>query len=109
MAYYYPSGMIAPFDTACPSGWTRVTAWDNKFVMGGAAYGTTGGNTTHLHDCTPGSKASRTANSGAITTGGTDGSCSKQTHTHTLTFPTTSTSGVTNEPPYINVVFCKKD
>jgi hypothetical protein len=44
-----PSGMIAIFDAACPNGWTRVTAFDSKFLYGGAAYGATGGAATHTH------------------------------------------------------------
>ena len=33
-----PSGLIALFDTDCPSGWTRVSALDGKFLTGGASY-----------------------------------------------------------------------
>jgi hypothetical protein len=44
-----PSGMIGMFDVACPSGWTRVSAWDNKFIRGAATYGGTGGSATHTH------------------------------------------------------------
>ncbi len=43
------SGMIAMFDTACPTGWTRFTALDGRFVRGAATYGTTGGSDTHSH------------------------------------------------------------
>lgn len=109
MAYYYPSGMILAFDTACPSGWTRVSAWDSKFIMGNATYGTTGGTQSHIHDCTPGAKVSWTASAGDSTVGGTDGSCSTIQHSHSVTYSTTATSNVTNNPPYINVIFCKKD
>lgn len=35
-----PSGMIGMFDTACPSGWTEVTAFQNKYVVGHDADGT---------------------------------------------------------------------
>ena len=31
----FPSGMINMFNTACPTGWTRVTALDGKFLVGG--------------------------------------------------------------------------
>lgn len=47
-----PSGLIAIFDAACPGGWTRVAAFDNLFVRGAAAYGTTGGADTHAHTIT---------------------------------------------------------
>lgn len=44
-----PPGAILMFDAACPSGWTRVSALDGKFVRGNAAYGGSGGADTHLH------------------------------------------------------------
>lgn len=44
-----PSGLIAIFDTSCPSGWTRVAAFDSKFLYGGASYGATGGESSHNH------------------------------------------------------------
>ena len=45
-----PAGLILPSDVACPAGWTRVSAWDNKFIRGSAAYDAVGGGTdTHLH------------------------------------------------------------
>jgi len=43
------SGLIAIFDAACPTGWTRVSAWDSKMIRGAAAYGATGGADTHTH------------------------------------------------------------
>jgi len=44
------SGWIAMFDAACPSGWTRVSAWDSKFLRGAAAYDVVGGGAaTHTH------------------------------------------------------------
>lgn len=38
-----PPGMIAMFDTNCPSGWTRLTALDGKFLVGGTSYNTAAG------------------------------------------------------------------
>lgn len=38
-----PSGLIAMFDTNCPSGWTRLTALDGKFLTGGASYNAVAG------------------------------------------------------------------
>lgn len=43
------SGMIAMFDSACPTGWTRFTALDGRIMRGAATYGTTGGSDTHTH------------------------------------------------------------
>ena len=47
-----PSGAIAMFDSACPSGWTRYTAMDDRFPMSGATAGAVGGNNTHTHTYT---------------------------------------------------------
>lgn len=44
-----PSGMIAMFDTSCPSGWTRFSSLDNRVPRGSATYGSTGGSETHTH------------------------------------------------------------
>lgn len=38
-----PSGMIAMFDTDCPSGWTRVSDLDGKFLTGGSSYNAAAG------------------------------------------------------------------
>jgi len=44
------SGTIGLFDAACPSGWTRVSAWDGKFLRGSATYNAAaGGAATHTH------------------------------------------------------------
>lgn len=47
---FVPPGAIAIFDVDCPSGWTRVSAWDGKFSRGAASYGGSGGAATHTHD-----------------------------------------------------------
>jgi hypothetical protein len=44
-----PSGMIAMFATGCPTGWTRVSALDNRFPLGGTGFGAQGGNNRHSH------------------------------------------------------------
>jgi len=44
-----PSGMVAMFTDACPTGWTRLTAMDNRFPRGASIYGGTGGSTTISH------------------------------------------------------------
>lgn len=109
MPYNYPSGMIAPFDAACPSGWTRVSTWDNKFLMGGATYGTIGGYANHVHSCNPGIYYSQSTSAGDQSVGGLDDACSTASHFHSVVLAATDTSSANNEPPYINVVFCKKD
>lgn len=115
---------IGMFKDACPAGWTRLTALDDKFPRGASSYGGTGGSSTHSH-----------------TGGGTAHTHSVGGHTHTmrntalggggsLSFmgisgnsqltglggsgytgsgggATISTSSHT--PPYVDVVFCIKD
>jgi len=44
-----PSGLIAIFDTTCPSGWTRVSAFDYNLLKPSPSYGTTGGEQSHTH------------------------------------------------------------
>jgi hypothetical protein len=44
-----PQGIILIADAACPSGWTRVSAFDGLFVRGASSYGGTGGGGTHSH------------------------------------------------------------
>ena len=95
-----PSGMIGMFDTDCPPGWTRVAELDDRFPMGGTTYGATGGSSTHTH------------------TGVTDGQSGMRsdefsmhdiprlTGNHTHSFTTDPASSL---PPYITVVFCRKD
>lgn len=71
-----PAGLIAIFDTACPAGWTRVAALDNRFPLGAAAYGGAGGATAHSH--TAGTfAAANHAHTMPATTGNTD-----VNHTH---------------------------
>jgi len=47
------SGQIVMFDSACPSGWTEVTAFQNVFPRGhdgDATYCETGGSDSHCHN-----------------------------------------------------------
>lgn len=37
------------YNADCPSGWVQVTDYNDKFLMGGATYGTTGGAASHDH------------------------------------------------------------
>src|SRR3990170_157745 len=42
--------MVVVFNVSCPAGWTRVSAWDDKFLRGASSYGGTGGSSgTHTH------------------------------------------------------------
>ena len=41
--YLIPSGMIAMFETLCPTGWTRFSQLDDKFPFGSDVHGEIGG------------------------------------------------------------------
>jgi hypothetical protein len=106
-----PQGMIAMFAGPCPTGWTRFSALDNSFPMGGASYGTTGGSTTHSHTLLEDSNQScgdapsrvGVASSGGYLENFPWGSCN-------FGFNSTkdTTTNASNLPPYLTVVFCQK-
>jgi len=118
-----PSGLIALFDTACPSGWTRFTAIDGRTLRGAANYGGTGGAENHLHGITgdTGPGGDENVDSSSIPTtpfpGGFDvtyqGVDNNGDHIHTQPAHVHSRAGnselANSWPPYIDVVFCKKD
>jgi len=127
-----PTGMIGIFTTSCPSGWTRVTAFDDVLLMGSTNYGVTAGSSSHAH--------SQRVDSPIFTYSSTEADA---THITLLTFDESPTGilqikrsfdrggpedpdyaygfigtysessgiGSTSEtfPPYIDVIFCKKD
>jgi len=47
-----PSGLIAIFTTACPAGWTRVAAWDGRYLRANSVAGAMGGAYNHVHEVT---------------------------------------------------------
>jgi hypothetical protein len=82
-----PAGtLIAGTFAACPSGWTRYTALDNKFPRGAATAGGTGGADTHTHDVT-----GVTGSQGVSISGNTGSTTASHTHTY-------SGSGTTGGP-----------
>lgn len=92
-------------DASCPSGWTRNSDFDGKFIYGSTTYGTTGGADNHNHGgsltVTSGGPSATVAprNPGA---GGM--SASSSNHTHTAAIPISSTTVI---PPYLTMIFCK--
>lgn len=44
----FPSGLIVLYDAPCPPGWTRVTAWDGRYIRSGV--GGVGGTASHTHN-----------------------------------------------------------
>jgi hypothetical protein len=132
-----PSGAIAVFDVACPTGWTSVSAvaaaFNGKFIVGAATYGATGGAATHTHDIT--SLAAHTHSIASHTHAGaglasaytiyqqgngssldvsmthahaTGGASAAATEAGTGAATPTAANG-SNLPAYITVIFCKKD
>jgi hypothetical protein len=97
-----PTGAIAIFDAAVPSGWTRYSAQDGYYVRSEstANRGTTGGSNTHTHTITgtlSGPTGTTNASNGAT-------AVATQNHTHTIN---SSTVGQSNEPPYVEVILGK--
>ncbi|MCP5102549.1 MAG: hypothetical protein GY950_04180 [bacterium] len=110
MAFYYPPGMIAPFDDACPTGWTRVSGWDDTFVRAAASAGGSGGTATHYHPADPPSGYCAPDGQSNQSVGGIPGDwMAKNTHGHPVNFPSTNSATTSSLPLYVNVVFCKKD
>lgn len=129
----FPFGGIAIFDTTCPSGWSRVSAFDGRALKGAASYGPTGGADKHSHTVdiqsqTTGSSSIRlyisnlTVSYPSHVTGVYDEvrvSVASSGHTHSVYGYTDydshshsfdvwgSTWDASSWPPYIEVVFCK--
>jgi alpha-tubulin suppressor-like RCC1 family protein len=100
------NGNVVMFaDTTCPSGWTRVSAMDDKFLYGSATYGSTGGIDNHGHE-----NVSVTSTSISTTSlgGNTAGTNTGTTTTHTHTSLQASIGSVSSLPPYINMIMCSK-
>lgn len=128
-----PQSIILLADAACPTGWTRVSAFDGLFVRGAATYGATGGGGTHSHGHTHTTSLHAhnqnfgtqnqvidvakpivaTAISGAVMSqSGGGGSAAYQLISGFMDVSPTTGSDATMEtdlPAYISVIFCKKD
>ena len=100
-----PTGLISIFDTSQGTGWTRFTGLDNKFAMGNAAYGATGGTDTQT-DAFSGSTSGPSGTSVPYKNYSTNTTRSHSTHTHTFSGTTDASSIL---PPYINVLFYSKN
>lgn len=84
-------GMIAMFDQNCPAGWTRFSDLDNRFPIGGNLYGAIGGTNSHTHTITTRSFVTSTVVANTKLPG-------MQAIGNTVLLP-----------PYLTVVWCKKD
>ena len=105
-----PSGLIAIFDAACSTGWTRVTAFDNKFLRGGATYVASGGGAdTHDHGVDPPDTGSGQPSGTGSVQSGAGSTVALSTHNHQVDIGSFTSGNGSNVPVYSQVVFCKKD
>jgi hypothetical protein len=105
-----PSGFIAMFMGSCPTGWTRETAFDDKFIRAAAVYDeTTDGVNSHTHSFTR-PATDTTVYSGSLKhADGTGFIFANTTHYHPVGSAAATTTSGNIEPPYFTVVFCRKD
>lgn len=107
-----PTGFIGMFTGSCPDNWTRETEFDDTFIRGASSYGGTGGVTGHTHTY---GIPSAVSNQYATMTryrwedGGSDRGYFKHAHTHSYPSVNATTSSSDNQPPYIKIVFCRKN
>ncbi len=94
----WAGNLILMFQTLA-SGWTRVTALDNRFPYGSATYGSTGGSSTHGH--TSGSPSMGNA-AGEVKSGGT-GFYASVAHTHAV--PTVTIGSASAWPAYQAMIY----
>ncbi|MBP6881035.1 MAG: DUF2341 domain-containing protein [Candidatus Pacebacteria bacterium] len=97
-----PTGAIAIFDSAVPTGWTRYSAQDGYYVRPESTTnrGVTAGSNTHTHTIT----GTLSGPTGTTNASGNATAVARNDHTHTISSNTASKS---NEPPYIEVILGK--
>lgn len=94
-----PANVIAIFDTtSLPTGWTRYSALDSKYLRGYSS-NATGGSATHNHS----TGAITSGSSGAILTDTGNGNSAAVSHTHALSISTSPNNN--NDPSYVQTVF----
>ncbi|MFA5099160.1 MAG: hypothetical protein WC461_03060 [Candidatus Paceibacterota bacterium] len=121
-----PSGMVGMFNTSCPTGWTYLSGFANKFPRGSSSYGSTGGSDTHAHGAGTLAGPYHTHTSaisgfGGAAGGGWDGMLQPNNggnSVYATAAPenggagngavTGSTASGDNVPGYVTVVFCLK-
>jgi hypothetical protein len=100
--FLFSQGLISMFNTSTPSGWTRESELDSKFVEAKATYGETGGAATHTHSTTTGyttgtASATQTLLNSFSATGGTvttNGNYTIHTFTSSGTFTVVGSGNV---------------
>jgi hypothetical protein len=100
-----PQGTIVMASALPPLGWTRFTQLDEYYPYGSSSYGTTGGASSHTHNIDMDTNSD--TGTVALATGTPSVSLPiKNSHTHNITGDLQSYS---NDPPYIKVLFIKKN
>lgn len=133
MTYLIPENIIIIWpgtNASIPTGWSRETSLDGKFIKGSADLvdpGDTGGASTHSHNAAANHTHSMTAHSHTLSAGNSyndyEGTADNNDNTienpHTHTGSTSTTSGgelssvaatysaVSNDPPHKEVIFIK--
>jgi hypothetical protein len=101
-----PQNIIAIFDTASiPSGWTRYSSLDGKYLRANAT-NVASGTPTHTHGTVAGVTSGNS--SGSYADPGNGLTTAAGAHNHTIA-AATAISSDNNTPPYIDVVFAKLD
>ncbi|MEN9561163.1 MAG: hypothetical protein RIQ56_436, partial [Candidatus Parcubacteria bacterium] len=104
-----PNSIIAMWSGDIPGGWVNKSDaggdFNNRFIKPSATYGTTGGTSTHQHLNI--SNATTSAPSGASTGRSTGPASASGAHIHNVNI--TSFSYTDNMPPYIGVIFAKRN
>jgi hypothetical protein len=119
-----PAGMIGLWEAACPSGYTRVSAGDGKFIRGASSYGGSGGvdSQTAAISLTSGNRSNGSVNANDVqyqnveVLGGggffIDVLDNQGNHAHTDSHDHSvsgNTSPFDNKPAYLEFVLCRKD
>ncbi|MCP5102551.1 MAG: hypothetical protein GY950_04190 [bacterium] len=107
-----PSGFIAMFESSsCPDGWTQENAFNGKFLMASGSYGTTVVNDNHTHTYSIGRTYTDYRTATYDVRDYPDFYMPEVTHRHRSYATVTLTSDNANNalPPYIEVIFCRKD
>lgn len=124
-----PTGGIILWDgVSCPAGYVRVSTYDDKFLLGAATAGTSGGSATHAHgpgtyagpshthtvpatQAVWGMTAASSADNGKMNTLGGYGRATIDASTSASgTGAVTGTSASTDSrPPFLSILLCKKN
>lgn len=104
------SGMIAMFTGSCPPGWTRFSEMDGRFPRGAVSYGATGGWPSHSHGPAGDHSHGMSGPSASDEFEDNGDSGAADWHTHTIHSAGLHSHPEANHlPPYLDIVFCKKN